>query len=205
MIRTPIRVALSRSLPLALVVVACHRTVPAGRNAGAGSGVNDTVRVTAVVKDTTGVVAAFKDTVPTNVFATKGRSFRLQTSAQRDSLRVTLRKERRLWESRKPRDYSFLLKVDCFCPGRRGWLLMEVRSGQLLRASDLTGKSVALTDWNTFSIDHLYDNLERSVDRYREAQIAFDPRWHFPTYVSTSSLPGPDAWSIIEVRALRPI
>ena len=83
--------------------------------------------------------------------------------------------------------------------------MMEVRSGQPLRAWDRAGKSAALTDWNTFSIDGLYDNLERSMDREGEVQIAFDPRWHFPKYVRTRALPGPDAWSITEVRGFRPI
>jgi hypothetical protein len=82
---------------------------------------------------------------------------------------------------------------------------MEVRSGQPLRAWDRTGKSAALTDWNTLSIDGLYDNLERKIDIKGDVQIAFDPRWHFPRYVRATVLPGPDAWSITEVRGLRPI
>jgi hypothetical protein len=82
---------------------------------------------------------------------------------------------------------------------------MEVRSGQLLRAWDRTGKSVGFTDWNTVSIDGLYDNLERSADINGEVQIVFDSRWHFPRYVRTTALPGPDSWSITEARALRPI
>ena len=82
---------------------------------------------------------------------------------------------------------------------------MEVRSGQPLRAWDRAGKSAALTNWNTFSIDGLYDNLERSADINGQVQIAFDSRWHFPKYVYSVVLPGPDAWSTIEVRGLRPI
>jgi len=81
---------------------------------------------------------------------------------------------------------------------------MEVRAGQPLRAWDKAGNSAALT-WNTFSIDGLYDNLERSADINGQVQIAFDPRWHFPKYVYSVVLPGPDAWSTIEVRGFRPI
>jgi len=205
MIRAHKRIGLSGFALLALVSVACHKTAPPARNSGPPSVAKDTVRVAVVVKDTARVVEIFRDTVPTNVLSGKGRTFRLQTRAQRDSLRATLRKERGLWDARKPRDYRFLLRVDCFCPGRRGWLLIEVRNGQLVRASDGTGKSVPLTDWNTFTIDWLYTNLERSVDSYRDVKIAFDSQRHFPTYVSSSTLPGPDAWSIIEVRELRPI
>jgi hypothetical protein len=82
---------------------------------------------------------------------------------------------------------------------------MEVRNGKLLRASDTAGKSAALNDWNTLSIDGLFDHLERTADIDAVVQVAFDPRWHFPAYVSTVVLPGPDRWGIIEARELRPI
>jgi hypothetical protein len=157
----------------------------------------------AVVDDTTKVVAYFKDTGLVAVFSSKARTFRLRTRGQRDSLRATLRKERALWRAKRPRDYRFLLRVGCFCPGVRGWLLMDVRKNQPLRVWDRTGTAVALTDWNMFSIDELFDNLERSIDHYGTVQIAFDPRWHFPAYVHTAALPGPDMWAVIDARALR--
>ncbi|MEP6858735.1 MAG: DUF6174 domain-containing protein [Gemmatimonadales bacterium] len=156
----------------------------------------------AAITDTS-VVAIFKDTGSARVFSAEGQSFKLPE--QRQSLRALLKKERELWQAGKPRDYRFLLRVGCFCPGPRGWLLIEVRSGQPLRAWDRTVKPVALSDWNTFSIDGLYENLERQTDINGEVQIAFDPRWHFPRHVHTTVLPGPDAWSITEVRGLRPI
>ena len=82
---------------------------------------------------------------------------------------------------------------------------MDVRSGQPLRAWDRTGRSVALTDWNTLSIDGLYDNLEQWADRGGSVQIDFDPRWHFPRYIGTNAARGPDAWSVTEAQALRPL
>jgi hypothetical protein len=189
---------------------ACHKNAPARRNADVPPVIKDTANVGQVGKDNPGVdnpgvVALFKDTASAGVFVAEGRNFDLRTAGERQSLRATIRKERDLWQTGKPRDYRFLLRVGCFCPGTRGWLLMEVRTGQPLRAWDRNGKSVTLTDWNTFSIDGLYDNLERSTDINGEVQIAFDPRWHFPKYVRTVVHPGPDAWSIVEVRALRPI
>ncbi|MFN2637586.1 MAG: histidine phosphatase family protein [Gemmatimonadaceae bacterium] len=168
--------------------------------------VDQNVVVGPVVRDTAGTIAAlFKDTTATNVFATEGHTFRLQTAEQRRSLHATLRAERKLWEAARPRNYEFLLRVGCFCPGTRGWQLIEVRADAPLLARDRTGEAVAVTDWNTFSIDRLYDNLERSADNDSEVQIAFDPRWHFPSYVRTNTPPGPDSWSVIEARALRPI
>lgn len=152
-----------------------------------------------------GVVAHFGDTTIVGIPFAGAREFPLRRPGQRDSLRATLRKERALWRAYKPRDYQFLLRVDCFCPGRRGWLLMDVRSGQPLRAWDRAGKPAALSDWNTFSIDGLFDMLERAVNMDGVVQVSFDPRWHFPADVRTVRLPGPDAWTIIDARGFRPM
>lgn len=203
MIRGRIRIALCGLIALGVYSVACHRNARVRRDDDVGPVVKDSSRAVAPMTDAS-VVAFFKDTTVASVFSAEGQIFQLQTPAQRHSLHASLRRERELWQARKPRDYRFLLRVGCFCPGPRGWLLMEVRSGHPLRAWDKSGKSAALTDWNTFSIDGLYDDLERAADNVDEFQIAFDPRWHFPRYVRTS-LRGPDAWSIIEARALRPI
>ena len=202
MIHVRIQIALSALLMLGVFPVACHKSARVQSNADVGRVIKDTARVVAPITDTS-VVALFRDTAVARVFSAEGQSFKLP--GQRQALRAILKKERELWQAGKPRDYRFLLRVGCFCPGTRGWLLMEVRSGQPLRAWDRAGKSAALTNWNTFSIDGLYDNLERSADINGDVQIAFDPRWHFPRYVRTGALPGPDMWSTIEVRGLRPI
>lgn len=181
------------TLMLGLTLVACHKHSPVQENA----------REVRTIKDTA-IVALFRDTIRGNGLSAEGQTFELKTAAQRQSLRAMLRKERELWQAAKPRDYGFLLRVDCFCPGPRGWLLIGVRDNQPLRAWDRTGKPAAIIDWNTFSIDSLYDNLERSVDRVSEVQIAFDARWHFPRYVRSAVLPMPDSWSIIQVRGFRP-
>lgn len=212
-VRVRIRIALFALLVPGVFPVACHKSARVNSNADLHPVIRDTAGVVAPVTDTsvvapvtdTSVVAVFKDTAVASVFSAAGRTFMLQTPRQREFLNATLRKERELWRARKPGDYEFLLRVACFCPGNRGWLLIEVRSGQTLRAWDRTGKSAELTDWNTFSIDGLYNTLERAADNAGEVQIAFDRHWHFPTYVRTVALPGPDAWSIIEARALRPI
>ena len=197
-------IVLSALSALAVPSLGCHRNAPGQRNEAVNTVVvRDTATVVPVVDRN--VVAFFKDTAPSRIFFPEAQDFELKKPAQRQSLRAMIRKERELWRATKPRDYQFLLRVDCFCPGTRGWQLMQVRGNQPLRAWDRTGKSVALTDWNTLSIDALYDNLERTADINGEVRIAFDPRWHFPAYIRTIVLPGPDAWSIIEVRALRPI
>lgn len=136
---------------------------------------------------------------------TEPRSLNFRTPEERDSLRAVLRRERDLWRGSAPRNYRFELNVACFCPGVRGWLTMEVRSGQPLRAFDQAGKAVPITDWNTYSIDGLFDHVEGFVDRRASVRVGFDPRWHFPAYVSASFRPGPDMWSVIEARGLRPI
>lgn len=205
MIRARIQIALVGLLVLGFFPFACHRTAPVQRNPDVRRVVKDTAGVGPVVKDKAGVVPLLEDTALVSVSFAGARNFKLRNPGQRDSLRATLRKERALWRARSPRDYQFMLRVQCFCPGTLGWLLMEVRRGEPLRAWDTAGKSVALTNWNTFSIDGLFDNLERKVDVDGEVQVGFDPRWYFPAYVSTITLPGPDTWGIIEARGLRPI
>jgi hypothetical protein len=180
--------------------VACHKNARVQSDAHVDPVIKDTARVAPPITDPS-VIALFKDTGVVNVFSAEGQTFRLP--AERQSLRATLRKERELWQARKPREYKFLLRVGCFCPGTRGWLLMDVRAGLPLRAWDRAGKSAGLTDWNTVSIDGLFDSLERSAGFNGQVQIAFDPRWHFPKYVYSVVLPGPDAWSTIEVRGFR--
>ncbi len=203
MSRARVRIFLARSIALGVIPLACHRQSPAQRPPDVRREVKDTTRVL-TVRDTS-VASLFRDTTSTSAFSARGRSFKLQTAADRKTLRAAIKKERELWRSSKPNDYRFLLRVGCFCPGTRGWLLMEVRGGMLLRAWDRTGRSAALTDWNTLSIDGLYDNLELVAARDAEVQIAFDPRWHFPVYVRTGGSRMPDSWSITEAQALRPI
>ena len=151
------------------------------------------------------VAAFFKDTAPSQIFYARGRIFRPQEPTLRKELVATLKRERGLWQSKKPSHYKYLLRVACFCPGTRGWLLIEVENGRVLRAWYPSGKSAELTDWNTISIDALYDNLEHAGDNNFELQIDFDPRWHFPTYTRYSGARMPDSWSIIDARALRVI
>ena len=180
-----------------LFVLAFHPVAPAD------AFFNDNAAVGRLVEDTIRIDAYFKDTVLVAVAESKARTFGLRTQRQRDSLRAVLRRQRAQWRARRPPDYRFLLRVACFCPGVRGWLLMDVRKSQPLRAWDPTGKVVAISDWNTFSIDGLFDNIERSIDRDNVVQVAFDPRWHFPAFVHTVALPGPDMWATIDARALR--
>jgi hypothetical protein len=201
-LRVRTRIALSALSALGIFLVACHKTAPVQNNSDVVRVIKDTVRVVVPLADTT-VIAFFKDTAIGRAFSAEGQIFKLP--AQRQSLRATLRKERELWQAAMPREYRFLLRVECFCPGTRGWLLMEVRNSKLVRAWDRTGKSAPLADWNTFNIDGLYDNLERTTSIEGEVRIAFDPRWHFPTFVHTVALPGPDTWFTIEARGLRPI
>ena len=202
MSRVRIRIAVVPSLVLVVFLVACHKSARVQSKPDVAPVIKDTVRVVAPITDPS-VVPFFKDTSVVGLRPAEGQTFRLP--GQRQSLLATLRKERALWQARKPRDYRFLVRSACFCPGPRGWLLIEVRSGQPLRAWDRAGKSAPNTDWDTFSIDGLYDNLQRTADIRGGVQIAFDPRWHFPRYVGATASPGPDTWSVTEVRGFRPI
>jgi hypothetical protein len=192
-----VRIAWANLLMLTYVTVACHRAVPETPTP------SQDVSPGRIAEDTPGLLAFFNDTGRVVTFP-DARSFRLQMPGQRDSLRTALSRERALWRANSLSDYRFLLRAGCFCPGRRGWLLIEVHTGQPLRAWDRAGRSAPLSDWDTFSIDGLFDMVERSADRDAAVQVSFDPRWHFPTYVYTRALPGPDMWTTIEARGFRP-
>lgn len=149
------------------------------------------------------IASLARDTLDGAFQPSRARSFDLRRKSDRDSLRATLARERSLWRARRPRDYRFLLRVDCFCPGRKGWLLIEARGGHPPRAWDARGRPTPYNDWDTFTVDELFDKLRQSVDRNGTVEIAFDSRWHFPAYVRTVMLPGPDMWSIVELRSFR--
>ena len=186
-------------IALACLAVACHRAAPVQENHPVRRVVTeraDTARVTV----TTPPPALGDERV-----LGREAGFSFKTPDQRDSLRAVLNRERELWRASAPRDYRYELKVGCFCPGVRGWLTIEVRAGKPLKASDAAGKTVPITDWNTYSIDGLFEHLEGFADRRAGVQVSFDPRGHFPSYVSASFLPGPDMWTVVEARGLRPI
>lgn len=187
------------SAVLACIAVACHRAIPVQEPV-----VSRPPVVTQAPVVSNPVVPKPADSSLLSFEQAPGGGLNLKVPAQRDSLLAVLRRERALWRASAPRDYQFQLKVACFCPGVKGWLTMEVRSGQPLRAWDQAGKAVPITDWNTRSVDGLFDHLEGFADVKGSVQVGFDPRWHFPSYISTARLPGPDMWSVIEARGLRP-
>jgi hypothetical protein len=164
--------------------------------------VRDTTRVVRVVDPA--IAALFKDTAPSNAFATEGRTYNVQKAADRQALQTAVRRQRALWQAAKPSSYQFLMRADCFCPGPHGWLLLEVRPGQPLRAWDRSGKRVSPNDWAVFTIDQLYDGLSQTNNQMSQVQIAFEERLHYPRYLRTSMI-YPDGWSITQIRALRPI
>jgi hypothetical protein len=185
-----------------VILCGCHRSVSTSGNEGVRHEVKDT---TAVTIRNAKVAAFFRDTAPSMTMGGRGRTNLLEVRAERTALRATIERHRELWRSAKPANYGFLLRVSCFCPGPRGWLWVEVRGLKAVRAWDRNGGALSLTDWNTISIDDLYDNLERGVDRDGEVQIDFDSRWNYPSYVRTNAARVPDSWSILDARALRPL
>ena len=150
------------------------------------------------------IAALFRDTTASNAFVTEGRDYRVQNPSERQALLATLKRERALWQARKPSAYRFLARTECFCPGPHGWVLVEVRANQPIRVWDRTGRRVNPGDWYTFTIDKLYDNLERVDNQQAQIQVAFDEQLHYPKYIRSSMI-YPDGWGITQVRALRPL
>lgn len=179
-----------------VLCAACAHPAPAG----------DRTRLPPLARDTAVVAVRVAD----SLFADSGigpvtaggGTFDLQIPGRRDSLRTMLANERAAWETARPRDYRFLLRVQCFCPGQRGWLLMDVR-GDALEAWDRSGRPVPLTDWNTLTVNGLFHMLEQAAGRDALVEVGFDRRWHFPASIRTRARRVPDAWSIVEARGFR--
>jgi hypothetical protein len=110
-----------------------------------------------------------------------------------------------MWRARGARDYHFLLRASCFCPGQQGWVLLEVRDGKTVGGWNSRGKPVSLTADDTYSIDGLFDLLEQKADHADVVAVDFEDRWHYPAFISTDMRVGlPDDWGVLEVRGLRP-
>jgi hypothetical protein len=174
-----------------LLGTGCHRAVPGRENVAVNTGVSE----------------FFKDTVGANSPAPPegSRTFNLQTPGQRDSLHAEIRRHREMWRAGGARDYQFLLRASCFCPGQQGWLLLEVRDGQVVRVWDRGGKPAPLTPDNKYSIDGLFDLLKQDADRDDVVGVSFDDRWHYPAYIRTDVRLGlPDDWGVLQVRGFRP-
>lgn len=196
-----IRSSLTRVIAVVLPLAACHRHAESV-DVAPPPPAQEVSRVER--EGDANIAMLFRDTAPSNAFVAEGRDYDVQNATDRKALQAALKKERALWQANKPRNYRFLLRADCFCPGPHGWFLAEVRPGQLLRAWDRTGRRVDAHQWYTFTIDNLYDSLERLDNQQSHVQIAFDERWHYPRYVRTSMI-YPDGWSITQIRGFKPL
>jgi hypothetical protein len=149
------------------------------------------------------IAALFRDTLPSTRYSAEGRTYNVQNPAERKALEATLARERALWDAAKPRDYRFLARSECFCPGPTRWLLLEVRHNQAVRVWDASGRRVETTA-GSLNIDALFDNLARVRDPLTQVQVAFDEEWHYPRFLRTS-MAYPDSWSVVVVRGLHPL
>ena len=184
-------------LAITLVGTGCHRAVPSTENVQVRENFPRNIDLSGFFKDTVG---ANSPTPPQG-----SRTFNLQTPGQRDSLHAESQRQREMWQAGGARDYHFLLRASCFCPGQQGWLLIEVRDGHAVRVWDRGGKPAPLTKDNNYSIDGLFGLLEQVADRNDVVAVGFEGRWHYPMYIRTDARLGlPDDWGIFEVRGFRP-
>jgi hypothetical protein len=154
----------------------------------------------------TGLSEFFRDTLGANSPAPPEgtQTFNLQEPGQRDSLHGEVTRQREIWRAREARDYDFLLRSSCFCPGRQGWLLLEVRGSQVVRIRDTKGRPAPLAEYRHYSVDGLFDILDQQADRDDLVAVAFDDRWHYPVYVRTDvRLALPDDWGVLQLRGFR--
>ena len=175
------RFPLTALMAFTLVETGCHRPLPMTENVP----VRENPR-------NTGVSESVEDTVASHPGSpARSRTFNLRSPGQRDSLHAVVNRQRELWRASGLRDYDILVRASCFCPGQKGWVLVEVRDGKAVR--------------NNYSIDGLFDLLEQKADRDDVVQVGFEDRWHYPAYISSDARVGrPDDWGLIEVRGFRP-
>jgi uncharacterized protein DUF6174 len=154
-----------------------------------------------------GLSGVFEDTVGANSPAPPpgSRTFNLRTPGQLDSLHAEITRQSELWRAGGARDYAFLLRSSCFCPGQQGWIRLEVRDGQAVRGWDARANPVRLTEPGTYSLGALFDVLKQVADRVDVVEVSFDNGWHYPAYIRTDVRLGlPDDWGILQVRGFRP-
>jgi hypothetical protein len=149
------------------------------------------------------IALMFRDTASTTGPFGEGRSYNVKIAAERQALQAAVARQRALWDAAKPRDYRFLTRSECFCPGPIRWLLVEVRHDQPVRAWDATGRRVEAVA-QQLDIDRLFDSIARVSDPLSRVQVAFDEQWHFPRFLHTSMV-YPDAWSNVLIRGFHPL
>jgi hypothetical protein len=116
-----------------------------------------------------------------------------------------LQRHRAAWQEAAVRDYTFLVRVSCFCPGPQGWLLTEVRGATVSRVWEAPGRRVPVTERTGYTVDGLFTLLEQAAEQSDVVQVGFDLGWHFPARVRTdTNVELPDDWGTIDVRGLRP-
>jgi len=172
----------------------------------AGAGCHRAAPRSETVPVNTGLSGFYEDTAGATLAEPAGsQTFNLQTPGQRDSLHAQIKRQREMWRAGGAPDYHFLLRTSCFCPGQRGWVLVEVRAGQVVRVWDRGGKPAPLNERDNYSIDGLFDLLEQQADRNDVVAVGFEDRWHYPAYIRTDARLGlPDDWGIVEARGFRP-
>jgi uncharacterized protein DUF6174 len=183
-------------MAVALIGTGCHRAVPSRGNGPVRENVSRNMQTSEFFEDTAGAALG----QPAGA-----RTFSLRTPGQRDSLHAEIQRQRERWRAAGARDYHFLFRASCFCPGQEGWVLIQVRGGQAVRVWNRGGKPAPLTERNNYSIDRLFEYLDQEADHDDVVVVGFEDRWHHPVFIRTDRRVGlPDDWGIIEVRGFTP-
>lgn len=119
-----------------------------------------------------------------------------------------LREAEARWKSRNIADYTFEMRTGCFCPPELlEWAVIEVRNGQIVSATSLTG--AALTDVSLSSrktVDQLFDAVRPPYDDWvGDVDFQFDSQLGYPLRLSLVGKPNiTDAGVVYEARSLVP-
>jgi hypothetical protein len=129
------------------------------------------------------------------------------TQAERDSLLRDVAVHREAWRARQIRDYRLQVAVGCFCPWPSNPAVLEVRNGAAVALRDTTGKSLGKPrePWSRYTVDGLFDAVEQGARRNDVIDVAYDPRYDYPTSIRGDAKVGQvDDWYWVRASRLTP-
>ena len=119
-----------------------------------------------------------------------------------------LREAERRWEQANIDDYTFQMRMSCFCPPEMlEWAIVEVRDGVIVSAKSVDGKP--FTDWGLSSrktVEELFAEAHARYDWLADIDFEFDETYGYPLVIEHRSKRNiADAGAVYEARNLVPL
>lgn len=129
------------------------------------------------------------------------------TQVERDSLLREVAARREAWRARQISDYRIEIAVGCFCPWPSHPAILDVRGGVIVALQDTMGKSIGKPrePWSLYTVEGLFDAVERGARRSDVIQVAYDEEYHYPAMIRGDAKVGQvDDWFWVTASRLTP-